>query len=72
MKNTDNLFKETTCYINKKKVKGKVLTIAKKTDSVRVCFRPEGEHWGIWVSSEALFNIESELKEIDDKIKNKV
>ncbi len=46
---TDDLFKQTTCYLNGEKKSGKVLAVSTQTDRLRVCFQVKGEEMGQWM-----------------------
>ncbi len=50
----DDLFQQTTCYLNGEKKSGKVIAVSTQVDRYRVCFQMKGEQIGKWVPDSAL------------------
>ena len=53
MVSTQDLFSQTTCYINGHPKNGKVLAVATYVDCRRICFQLEGENLGTWIPESA-------------------
>lgn len=51
---TNDLFQQTTCYLNGEKKSGKVIAVSTQVDRHRVCFQVKGEEIGEWVPELAL------------------
>ncbi len=68
MASTQDLFSQTTCYINGNPKNGKVLAVATYVDCRRICFQLEGENRGTWIPESALVGEEVGEEIVPSKI----